>query len=83
MRSIAGDTGALKTSWHISRLIQIPMQTSERLKTLYDEALSYPGVLGIVIGTRPDCITSDMLDYLAEMSRDYFVMVEYGIESDQ
>jgi hypothetical protein len=53
----------------------------ERLKALYDEALSYPGVLGIVIGTRPDCITSDMLDYLAELSRDYFVIVEYGIES--
>ena len=55
--------------------------TIERLKTLYDEALSYPGVLGIVIGTRPDCISSDILDYLAEMSRDYFVIVEYGIES--
>lgn len=53
----------------------------ERLKSLYDEALSYPGVLGIVIGTRPDCISSSMLDYLAELSRDYFVMVEYGIES--
>jgi radical SAM protein (TIGR01212 family) len=53
----------------------------EKLKALYDEALSYPGVLGLVIGTRPDCITSEMLDYLAEMSRDYFVIVEYGIES--
>jgi hypothetical protein len=53
----------------------------ERLKSLYDEALSYPGVLGIVIGTRPDCISSDMLDYLAELSRDYFVLIEYGIES--
>jgi hypothetical protein len=55
--------------------------TIERLKSLYDEALSYPCVLGIVIGTRPDCISSDMLDYLAEMSRDYFVLIEYGIES--
>lgn len=54
---------------------------NERLRTLYDEALSYPGVLGLVIGTRPDCIDSDLLDWLAEMSRDYFVMVEYGIES--
>jgi radical SAM protein (TIGR01212 family) len=53
----------------------------ERLISLYDEALSYPGVLGLVIGTRPDCIGSDLLDWLAEMSRDYFVMVEYGIES--
>jgi len=53
----------------------------ERLKALYDEALSYPGVLGLVIGTRPDCISGDMLDYLAELSRDYFISVEYGIES--
>ena len=52
-----------------------------RLKALYDEALSYPGVLGLVIGTRPDCIDNDLLDYLAEVSRDYFVMVEYGLES--
>ncbi len=52
-----------------------------RLKALYDEALSYPGVLGLVIGTRPDCIGSDLLDCLAEMSRDCFIMVEYGIES--
>jgi len=51
------------------------------LKALYDEALSYPGVLGLVIGTRPDCIDNDLLDYLAEVSRDYFVMVEYGLES--
>ena len=52
-----------------------------RLKAFYDEALSYPGVLGLVIGTRPDCIDNDLLDYLAEVSRDYFVMVEYGLES--
>lgn len=52
-----------------------------RLKALYDEALSYPGVLGLVIGTRPDCLDNDLLDYLAEVSRDYFVMVEYGLES--
>jgi hypothetical protein len=52
-----------------------------RLKALYGEALDYPGVLGLVIGTRPDCINNDLLDYLAELSRDYFIMVEYGIES--
>lgn len=52
-----------------------------RLKALYDEALSYPGVLGLVIGTRPDCVNDELLDWLAEMSRDYFVIIEYGIES--
>jgi dihydroorotate dehydrogenase (fumarate) len=48
---------------------------------LYDQALNTPGVAGIVIGTRPDCVTGELLDRLAVMARDYFVMVEYGIES--
>jgi radical SAM protein (TIGR01212 family) len=54
---------------------------TERLMTLYDEALNHPAVAGIVIGTRPDCVGSELLDRLAVMARDYFVMVEYGIES--
>ncbi len=54
---------------------------TERLMQLYDEALNHPGVAGIVIGTRPDCVTCELLDRLAVMARDYFVMVEYGIES--
>jgi radical SAM protein (TIGR01212 family) len=43
--------------------------------------LSYPGVLGLVIGTRPDCVSDDLLDWLAVMSRDYLVIIEYGIET--
>ena len=53
----------------------------ERLKALYAEALSHPDVVGIAIGTRPDCIDEEKLDYLAALSRDHIVMVEYGIES--
>jgi len=53
----------------------------ERLMALYDEALGYPGILGLVIGTRPDCVNDELLDWLAVMSRDYFIMIEYGIES--
>ncbi len=53
----------------------------ERLKALYAEALSHPNVVGIAIGTRPDCIDEEKLDYLAALSRDHIVMVEYGIES--
>lgn len=41
----------------------------ERLKTLYEEALSHPQVVGIVIGTRPDCVDEQKLDYLADLSR--------------
>lgn len=53
----------------------------DRLRRLYDEALSHEAVAGIVIGTRPDCIDAPTLDYLAEVSRDRYVAVEYGIES--
>ena len=40
----------------------------ERLRALYEEALSHPQVVGIVIGTRPDCIDEQKLDYLADLS---------------
>ena len=66
----------------------------ERLKSLYEEALSHPDVVGIVIGTRPDCVDEEKLDYLASLARSGFpggrqskpfespiVIVEYGIES--
>jgi radical SAM protein (TIGR01212 family) len=54
---------------------------AEKLMTLYDQALNHPAVAGIVIGTRPDCVSGELLDLLAVMARDYFVMIEYGIES--
>lgn len=53
----------------------------ERLKVLYEEALSHPQVVGIVIGTRPDCVDEEKLDYLAELAKEHVVIVEYGIES--
>jgi radical SAM protein (TIGR01212 family) len=53
----------------------------ERLKVLYEEALSHPSVVGIVIGTRPDCVDEQKLDYLAELAKKHVVIVEYGIES--
>src|SRR5574344_1627050 len=40
----------------------------ERLKVLYEEALSHPKVVGIVIGTRPDCVDERKLDYLAGLA---------------
>ncbi|MBP5210413.1 MAG: TIGR01212 family radical SAM protein [Bacteroidales bacterium] len=52
-----------------------------KLKSLYEEALSHKAVAGIVIGTRPDCIDGEKLDYLAQLSKDHIVIVEYGIES--
>lgn len=53
----------------------------ETLKQRYEEALSVEGTLGIVIGTRPDCMPDILLDYLQELSGRTYVLVEYGIES--
>ena len=53
----------------------------ERLERLYEEALDYPGVVGLVIGTRPDCVPDRLLDYLARLSEQVLVLVEYGVES--
>ncbi len=52
-----------------------------RLKELYEEALSYPGVVGLVIGTRPDCIDDAKLEYLQELSQTHYIQIEYGVES--
>ncbi len=53
----------------------------ERLREVYEEALSHPLVAGIVIGTRPDCVDEAKIDYLASLARDHVVVIEYGIES--
>ncbi len=53
----------------------------ERLKAIYEEALNYPGVVGLIVGTRPDCVPDALLDYFAELAKKTFVMVEYGLES--
>src|SRR5574344_625609 len=51
------------------------------LKAMYEEALGVKDVVGIVIGTRPDCVSEELLDYLQELNKSTFVLVEYGIES--
>ena len=65
----------------------------DRLKALYEEALSHPSVVGLVIGTRPDCVDEEKLDYLASLAsgqsmekpvlagKPPVIVVEYGIES--
>lgn len=51
------------------------------LRARYEEALAVDGCVGLVIGTRPDCMPEPLLDYLQELSRRVYVMVEYGVES--
>ena len=53
----------------------------ESLKKMYEEALSVPQVVGLVIGTRPDCISEEIINYLDELSKDYFISLEFGVES--
>lgn len=55
----------------------------EKLQRIYEEALSHERVKGIVVGTRPDCVNDEILDYFAELSKKVYVMVEYGIESTE
>lgn len=54
----------------------------EKLKSLYGEALAFPGVVGLAIGTRPDCLDGAKLDYLASLKASgKVVLLEIGIES--
>jgi len=52
-----------------------------KLQELYGEALSFPEIKGLVIGTRPDCINQDILQYLEDLSKKVYLIIEYGIES--
>ncbi len=51
------------------------------LKKLYEEALSHPQVVGLVISTRPDCVDAEKLDYLQKLAEKYYIVIEYGVES--
>ncbi len=53
----------------------------ETLKELYEEALQHPKIIGLVIATRPDCLSEETLDYLEGLSKRVYVMVELGLES--
>ena len=53
----------------------------ERLRECYDEALAHPDIAGIVVGTRPDCVDEQKLDYFAELAKRKYVIIEYGVES--
>ncbi|WP_368242239.1 TIGR01212 family radical SAM protein [Butyricimonas virosa] len=51
------------------------------LKLRYEEALAHPMISGLVIGTRPDVVSEEILDYLEKLAQRYYVCVEYGVES--
>ena len=47
----------------------------------YEEALAHPDVVGLIIGTRPDCMPEPLLEYLSELAKRTFLLIEYGVES--
>lgn len=53
----------------------------ELVKELYLEALNHPSVIGLVIGTRPDCICEELIDFLSTLSELHYISLEFGIES--
>jgi radical SAM protein (TIGR01212 family) len=53
----------------------------ERLKELFTQVLSYPEIIGVIVGTRPDCIDDEKLEFFAVMAQTHYVVLEYGVES--
>lgn len=53
----------------------------ETLKAIYDEALAVPDVVGLAIGTRPDCISEAVLDLLQAYAEKHLIWIEYGLQS--
>jgi radical SAM protein (TIGR01212 family) len=53
----------------------------EKLRRLYDEALQHPQVVGLAIGTRPDCVPDPVLDLIAGYARERYVCLELGLQT--
>lgn len=53
----------------------------EKLRVIYSELLSHPNISGLIVGTRPDCISSEILDVLEDLSHGKYLAIEYGVES--
>jgi len=53
----------------------------EELETLYRRALAVPDIVGLAIGTRPDCVPDEVLDMIARLGRETYVYMEYGLQS--
>ena len=52
-----------------------------RLKEFYDQALNHPGMVGLSVATRPDCVDHEIMRLLSSYQKDYLVWIEYGLQS--
>ncbi len=57
------------------------LATISHLEKIYQEALSHPAISGLIIATRPDCISSEKLELISQIAKHKYVAIEYGIES--
>src|SRR5262245_27227272 len=55
--------------------------TVDRLRTLYESALSHPQVIGMAIGTRPDCVPDEVLKLLEELASRTYLSIEFGLQT--
>ncbi|MEA1969812.1 MAG: TIGR01212 family radical SAM protein [Thermodesulfobacteriota bacterium] len=53
----------------------------ENMKKMYDEALLAEGIMGLAIGTRPDCVDAEKLDLIESYAKKYLIWIEYGLQS--
>lgn len=53
----------------------------ERLRDVYEQAMAHPAIVGLAIGTRPDCVGDDVLDLLSEIGERTYLSVEYGLQT--
>lgn len=53
----------------------------DQLRPLYEESLAHPQVVGMAIGTRPDCVPNDVLDLLGEIAQRTYLSVEFGMQT--
>ena len=53
----------------------------DRLMKLFEEVLSYPEIVGLSIGTRPDCLSDEMIDFLSQLNKNKAVWVELGLQT--
>ncbi len=53
----------------------------ELVKELYLEAVNHPDIVGLVVGTRPDCINEDLIQFMSDLAKEYYVSLEFGVES--
>ena len=53
----------------------------DRLRAAFDEAVSHPQVVGLIVGTRPDCVGEEVLDLLAGLAQRTWLVIEYGLQT--